>query len=180
MRSPERAGGTISFMRNEFRDWALRHQGPLFAAGAVTLLFAVLLTRRYSQDLNYTFVIATALLHGELGTHVAPPWLNEMVPAGGGLYYSVFPLGAVLSVLPFSLMVALGVAQDYPVNLVVALLAAGCFGAAYAVTMLRPQFSVAKRLMLASWLVVGSWFLTNMLFAGAWQIALGFAVLAGC
>src|SRR5262249_17471956 len=63
--SPERAGGTISLMGNEFRDWALRHQAPLFAAGAVTLLFAVLLTRRYSQDLNYTFVIATALLHGE-------------------------------------------------------------------------------------------------------------------
>src|SRR5262249_52429918 len=112
-----------------------------------------------------------------LGTHVAPPWLNELVPAGGGLYYSVFPLGAVLSVLPFSLMVALGVTQDYPVNLVVALLAAGCFGATYAVMMLRPQFSVTKRLMLALWLVVGSWFLTNMLFAGAWQIALGFAVL---
>jgi hypothetical protein len=74
-------------------------------------------------------------------------------------------------------MVAFGVAQDYPVNLVVALLAASCSGAAYAVTMVRPQFSVAKRLMLASWLVVGSWFLTNMLFAGAWQIALGFAVL---
>ncbi len=93
------------------------------------------------------------------------------------MYYSVFPLGAVLSVWPLSALVSLGIVRDYPVNLLVALLAAGCVGLAYAYTLARPQLASEKRVMLALWLVTGTWFMTNLLFAGAWQLALGFAVL---
>src|SRR5262249_45681183 len=160
-----------------WRAWARRHMVVLTGCAVVAALVWLLLQRRYCQDCNYTFVISRALLHGALGTHSAPAWLNELVPAGNGLYYSVFPLGAVLSVLPGSLLVALGILGAYPANLAVTLLAAGSFGLAYAVTQLRPDFPPAKRLMLASWLVVGSWYFTNMLFAGAWQIALGFTVV---
>jgi hypothetical protein len=157
--------------------WARRNQAILAATACVAVLFWVLLGRRYYQDLNYTFVIGQALLHGSLGTSYAPVWLNELVPAGRGLYYSVFPLGAVLSVLPASMAVALGIVPDYPVNLVIVAIAAATFWLSYSITELRPGFSTAKRLMLASWLVLGSWYFTNLLFAGAWQIALGFTVV---
>jgi hypothetical protein len=143
----------------------------------IGLVFWVLAQKTYYQALDYTFVIAMAFLHGQLGTHYAPSWLNELVPAGHGVYYSVFPLGAVLSVLPLSALVALGVLRDYPVNLLVALLAAGSVGFAYTYTFVRPELVAAKRVMLALWLVVGTWFMTNLLFAGAWQLALGFAVV---
>jgi hypothetical protein len=143
---------------------------------AVALLYWLLLQHHYYQDLNYTFVIASGLLHGHLGTAVNPSWLNELVPAGGQ-YYSVFPLGAVLLVLPASLLVELGLLGAYPVNLLVAIIAAACFALAYQLTQLRPSFSQTKRLILALWLVFGTWYLTNLVFAGAWQIALGFAVL---
>ena len=48
---------------------------------------------------DYTFRIAEAMLDGRLGLTERPPdWLNEMVPLDGK-YYSVFPLGAVVSML---------------------------------------------------------------------------------
>src|SRR5262249_62091297 len=117
-----------------WRAWARRHMVVLAGCAVVATLFWLLLQRRYCQDLNYTFVISSALLHGALGTHSAPGWLNELVPAGNGLYYSVFPLGAVLSVLPGSLLVGLGILGAYPANPAVTLLAAGSFGLASAGT----------------------------------------------
>jgi len=88
----------------------------------------------------------------------------------------VFPLGAVVSVLPLSALVWAGVLRTYPVDLLVAVLAAASAGFAYFYTLVRPEFSLAKRVMLAVWVVGGTWFMTNLLFAGSWQLALGFAV----
>lgn len=149
----------------------------VIATALVAVVYWVLLQRHYYQDLNYTFVISSALIHWHLGTSFHPSWLNELVPSAGGAYYSVFPLGAVLSVLPGSLLVESGLLGAYPVNLVVVLVAAGCFAFAYLLTGLHSGIHVTKRMLLAGWLVFGTWFLTNLLFAGAWQIALGFAVL---
>ncbi len=149
----------------------------LILAVSVGLVFLFLLQKPYYQDLNYTFLIASAFLQGHLGITDARPWLNELVPMPGGIYYSVFPLGAVLSVLPLSALVALGWVSAYPVNALVVFLASGCAALSYGYTFAKPNFSTLKRLILATWLVVGTWFMTNMLFAGAWQLALGFAVL---
>jgi hypothetical protein len=162
--------------------WKKLLDTPAFSTGlvaslVVALVWWALLQKSYYQQLDYTFVIASALLHGQLGTALHPSWLNELVPGAHGLYYSVFPLGAVLSVLPAALLVEIGAMGFYPVNLVVVIIATGCFTFSYALAGLRPQWPLAKRLMLASWLVFGTWFLTNLAFAGAWQIALGFAVL---
>jgi hypothetical protein len=142
----------------------------------VGLVFLVLAGRPYGQQANYTFVIADAILHGHLGLDNGPSWLNELVPMGGR-FYSVFPLGAVLSVLPFSLLVSLRLLGDYPTDWVVALVAAGCTGLAYWYTYARRDLTQPNRVLLALWLVGGTWFMTNLLFSGAWQIALGFAVL---
>src|SRR6185295_7750712 len=56
------------------------------------------------HDLNYTFEIASAFLRGDLGLREKPgEWLNEMMPYGN-TYYSAFPLGAVLSMMPIALL----------------------------------------------------------------------------
>ena len=143
----------------------------------VAALYLILLQKPYYQDLNYTFVIATALLHGHPGITYSKPWLDELIPAAHGLYYSVFPLGAVVSVLPAAALTYFHLLGQYPVNAMVALTAAGGFWFSYGLTFVRTDFSTAKRIMLASWLVIGSWYFTNLLFAGAWQLALGLAVL---
>src|SRR5437879_361389 len=61
-------------------------------------------TKPTQQHFDYTFRIATALLHGHIGLEVRQAsWLNEMVPRDGRLY-SVCPLGAVASILPVALL----------------------------------------------------------------------------
>ena len=67
-------------------------------------LFAMLLfyfsTKATLHDFDYTGRIASALLHGQLRLETRlGSWLNEMVP-WEGKYDSVFPLGAVLSLVP--------------------------------------------------------------------------------
>ena len=152
-----------------------KHYG-LILTSMVGILFFVLAQKHYFDQLNYTFRIATALLNGELGITTSPSWLNEMVPIGN-YYYSVFPLGAILSVMPFSWITKFGIVNECPVALVVALLAAGCVGFAFFYTYIRSDLAKTKRALLSLWLVLGTWFMTNLLFAGAPQIALGFAVL---
>ncbi|GAC1368931.1 MAG: hypothetical protein NVSMB39_0240 [Candidatus Saccharimonadales bacterium] len=156
---------------------SLNRRVSLALSLAVGIIFWALAHRALTPALNYTFAISSALLHAQLGLTNPPAWLNELVPGPGGLFFSVFPLGAVLSVLPFSALVAAHILPGYPVMLVVGLLAGASAALAYGITFIRPDFSQAKRLMLALWLVAGSWYMTNLLFAGGWQLALGFAVL---
>ncbi len=67
-------------------------------------LFAMLLfyfsTKATLHDFDYTGRIASALLRGHLGLETrSDSWLKEMV-LWEGKYYSVFPAGAVLRVVP--------------------------------------------------------------------------------
>src|SRR5262245_66648655 len=72
---------------------------------------------------DYTFRIAGALLRGNLGLAEQPPdWLNEMIPLGG-MYYSAFPLGSVLTMVPLAALKQLGVIELFPGTLLAALLA---------------------------------------------------------
>src|ERR1700755_3389566 len=53
---------------------------------------------------NYTFLVAENFLHGRTGLERQhPSCLNEMIPFDG-LSYSAFPLGSVLTMLPFALL----------------------------------------------------------------------------
>ena len=73
---------------------------------------------------DYTFRIANELLHGRLGmTETPPEWLNEMVPFEAR-YYSVFPLGSVLTLLPLALLKLVGVIDSFPAAFVPASVAA--------------------------------------------------------
>jgi len=83
-------------------------------------------TKATLHDLDYTNQIASALLHGHLGLQEKPPdWLNEMIP-WEGRYYSAFPLGAVLSMLPVALLRNMGLIQGFPGHVLAALIAGLC------------------------------------------------------
>jgi len=159
----------------------------LWIAIGVSLFAAVafyLSTKATLHDLDYTSQIASALLRGQLGLQETPPdWLNEMIPWKGE-YYSAFPLGAVLSMLPVALLRKMGLVQNFPGRLLAALIAGLCvyfffrlakaFGDDYSSLKSRP---LARRILLALFPIFGTWTWCNLGFGGAWQIALGLAVL---
>src|SRR5262249_17854905 len=111
-----------------------------------------------------------------LGLSDKPPaWLNEMVPQSDR-FYSVFPLGAILSVIPVALLALLGLFSGFPGGVVAAVVVGLCVYAFYRLTELE-SISSLRRVLLALVPVVGTWSWCNLGFAGAWQIALGFALL---
>ncbi len=125
---------------------------------------------------DYTFQIAGALLEGKPGLVNQPDsWLNEMVPFEG-LYYSVFPLGAVLTMLPAALLKAAGLLESFPAAAIVALTAGSITLFLFLLTF-RYEISWQRRCLLVLFVMFGTWMWCNLTFAGAWQIALGFAVL---
>lgn len=124
---------------------------------------------------DYTFRIAGALLDGSTGLTEQPPsWLNEMVPHGGR-FYSVFPLGSVLSMLPAAILKKAGAFHLYPAALAAAVVAG-------AITLLlfmlssRYDLTPRKRLLLVLFVPFGTWTWCNLAFGGSWHIALGLAV----
>jgi hypothetical protein len=136
------------------------------------------------RDLDYTLEIASALLRGDLGLREKPPeWLNEMIPYGNK-YYSAFPLGAVISMLPVALLQKVSLIQNFPARILAALIAGACvyfffqlakaFGPDY--SSLKPQL-LARRILLALFPVFATWTWCNLGMGGAWQIALGLALL---
>lgn len=159
----------------------------LWIAVGLSLFAAVafyLSTKATLHDLDYTNQIASALLHGQLGLREKPPdWLNEMIP-WEGRYYSAFPLGAVLSMLPVAVLRSAGLIQSFPGRVLAALIAGLCV---YFFFQLAKAFqadyssleskSLARRIMLALFPIFGTWTWCNLGFGGAWQIALGLALL---
>jgi hypothetical protein len=136
------------------------------------------------RDLDYTSQIASALLRGHLGLREKPPdWLNEMIPHQHR-YYSAFPLGAVLSMVPIALLQKTGLLHNFPGHVLAALIAGCCvyfffqlakaFGDHYSSLEGGP---LARRILLALFPIFGTWTWCNLGFGGAWQIALGLALL---
>ena len=159
-----------------------------FWIAASLSLFAALAfffsTNAKLRDLDYTSQIASALLRGHLGLTDKPPeWLNEMIPHGER-YYSAFPLGAVLSMVPIALLQKVGLIQNFPGHVLAALIAGSCvyfffqlakaFGADYSSL---EGSRLVRRILLALFPIFGTWTWCNLGFGGAWQIALGLALL---
>jgi hypothetical protein len=136
------------------------------------------------HDLDYTLEIASALLRGDLGLREKPPeWLNEMIPYGNR-YYSAFPLGAVISMVPVALLQKASLIHNFPARILGALIAGACvyfffqlakaFGPDY--SSLKPK-PLVRRILLALFPVFATWTWCNLGMGGAWQIALGLALL---
>ena len=166
---------------------AHKHSRELWIGISVSLFAAAAFyfsTKATLHDLDYTAQIAAAFLRGHLGLREQPPeWLNEMIPYGDR-YYSAFPLGAVLSMLPIAFLQKASLIHNFPGRVVAALVAGGCvyfffqlaraFGGDYANLQTKP---LIRRIMLALCPVFGTWMWCNLGFGGAWQVALGLAVL---
>src|SRR5437660_3768062 len=170
-------------MAHERRDTVrqFRLAAGLSLLAAVAFYFSTNATLR---DLDYTSQIASALLRGHLGLREKPPdWLNEMIPHQDR-YYSAFPLGAVLSMVPIALLQKTGVLHNFPGHALAALIAGCCvyfffqlakaFGADYSSL---EGSRLVRRILLALFPIFGTWAWCNLGFGGAWQIALGFALL---
>jgi hypothetical protein len=115
-------------------------------------------------------------LHGHLGLQTRPgSWLNEMVP-WEGKSYSVFPLGAVLSVVPVALLQDARWIHSFPAHFLTALIAGLCAFFFFRLSSIETKL-ISRRILLALFPVFGTWTWCNLGFGGAWQIALGFALL---
>jgi hypothetical protein len=125
---------------------------------------------------DYTFRIADNILRGSIAIKEKPPsWLNEFVPFEGS-YYSVFPLGSVVSMAPFAVLKLAGFIKDMPAPLIAAIQASGICLFLLLIS-LRYEISMAKRILMILGMLFGTWMWTNLTMSGAWQLALGFAML---
>ena len=125
---------------------------------------------------DYTFRVADNILRGSIALNEKPPsWLNEFVPFEGS-YYSVFPLGSVVSMAPFALLKLAGFIKEMPAPLIAALQASGICLFLLLIS-LRYEISTAKRILMILGMLFGTWTWTNLTMGGAWQLALGFAMI---
>lgn len=143
---------------------------------AVVVGFAYYASNPQGASYDYTARVAHALLTGHLGLDTEPPsWLTEFVPHHG-MFYSVFPLGSVLTMLPVAVLQSLGVVVDFPAWVIV-----GILGAVQVVLVwwLARGMGNNNRICLAAVLFFsfGTWHWCNLTFGGAWQIAIGVAVI---
>lgn len=128
------------------------------------------------HHMDYTYRMADALLHGELGQSETPPsWLAEAIPLAGN-YYSAFPFGAVLSLLPVALLKEAKLIVPFPGRVVGAMIAGACAYFFFQLSAVA-DVSLAKRVLFSLYPIFGTWTWCNLGFGGAWQIALGFALL---
>ncbi|PYL57224.1 MAG: hypothetical protein DMF31_11105, partial [Verrucomicrobia bacterium] len=120
-------------------------------------------TKATMHDFDYTARIASALLHRHLGLDRQPgSWLNELVPFEGS-YYSVFPLGAVLSVLPVALLQQAGWIHSFPAQALTALIAGLCVLFFFGLSSVETK-SVGRRIVLALFPIFGTWTWCNLGF----------------
>ncbi|MEP6922155.1 MAG: hypothetical protein ABI967_13595 [bacterium] len=154
----------------------LRHFATPTALAPILFLVYIFSNPELMSPFDYTYRIAEAMLHCRLGLVEQPPsWLNEMVHLGTR-YYSVFPLGSVLCMMPLALLKRIHVIDAFPAGFVAALIAA--ISTLFFFLLSNKQgMSSQRRVMLALFPLLGTWTWCNLAYAGAWQLALGFALL---
>lgn len=152
-------------------------QSTYLATALITLVFFAyyLANPQSGWYYDYTLRIAGAMLDGKVGLDEQPPeWLNEMIPHNGK-YYSAFPLGSVLVMMPLAVLQKLHVIKVFPGTFLAALLASIITLFSF---LLSAKYSdnLWRRIVLALFPALATWMWANLAFAGAWHIALGFAV----
>ena len=125
---------------------------------------------------DYTFRVAANMLGGSIAfTEVPPPHLNEFVPFEG-FYYSVFPLGSVVTMMPFALLKVAGVIGEMPAAFIAAL-SAGVICVFLFLIGRRYEIDNTRLIVMTLGVLLGTWMWTNLTMGGAWQLALGFAMI---
>lgn len=125
---------------------------------------------------DYTFRVAWNFLRGSVGfAEKQPSWLNEFVPFEG-FYYSVFPLGSVLTMIPFAMLKAIGLITEMPAALIAALSAAVICVFLFLIGQ-KYEIALSRLVLMTLGIIFGTWTWTNLTMGGAWQLALGFAMI---
>lgn len=151
-----------------------RHFWLLSLATAVVYYFSNPKPKHYY---DYTFRVAGNLLRGSIGFPQKPPsWLNEFVPFEG-LWYSVFPLGSVVSMVPFAFLKIAGIIQGMPSALIFALLAGAVCLLLLKIGSRYDDLPASRIVLMACGILFGTFTWTNLTMGGAWQLALGFAMV---
>ncbi|MCI0665947.1 MAG: hypothetical protein L0220_33245, partial [Acidobacteria bacterium] len=163
-------------MNEERIDWRTRELHLAIVFTAATFLIYFFSNPKPGADYDYTVRIASALLQGELGLREQPPsWLNEMIPLNDK-FYSAFPLGSVLTMIPLALLGQLKQIDYFP-GFFLAALIAGTTALLLFILSAKYNDSHPRRLVLTLFPIFGTCMWANLAFAGAWHIALGFAVV---
>jgi len=125
---------------------------------------------------DYTFRVADNMLRGEIGFKEKPPnWLNEFVPFEGN-WYSVFPLGSVVTMMPPAIFKVAGIVKEMPAALIAAITASLlCLFLLLVSEKYRLAFE--KKILFAMAILFGTWMWTNETIGGAWQLALGWSMV---
>jgi hypothetical protein len=138
--------------------------------------FYLVANRGNGKVFDYTLRVADAMLSGRLGLVERPPsWLNEFIPYEDR-YYSAFPLGSVLAMLPLAVLARLGWLREYPSPALSGLIGAAVTALSWVLAG-RGSASPTRRGLYALLPALGTWLWTNTAYGGAWQIALGLAVV---
>ena len=125
---------------------------------------------------DYTFRVATNILRGQVAFSARQPsWLNEFVPFEG-FYYSVFPLGSVVTMFPFALLKVAGVITHMPAAFIAAM-SAGVICLFLFLIGSRYDIERTRLIVMSLGVLFGTWMWTNLTMGGAWQLALGFAMI---
>lgn len=154
-----------------------RRQSQYLAAALIVLVFSAYYfsNPQSGSFYDYTLRIAVTMLEGKVGLDEKPPdWLNEIIPHNGK-YYSAFPLGSVLTMLPLAILQKLHLITQFPGTVLAALLAAIITLLSFLLTG-KYTDDPLKRIVIALFPALATWMWANLAFAGAWHIALGFAV----
>ncbi|MFN0109953.1 MAG: hypothetical protein ACKVZH_13950 [Blastocatellia bacterium] len=153
----------------------VRQQQLLILMLIVLVFLAYYFANPQGQYYDYTLRIAGALLNGHTGLDEQPPdWLNEIIPHNGK-FYSAFPLGSVLVMTPLAAMQKLELLDQFPGRTLAALLAAIITWLSFLLSA-RYSDELPRRIVLSLFPALATWMWANLAFAGAWHIALGFAV----
>jgi len=94
---------------------------------------------------DYFTRLANAFLSGKYYLTENPPWLNELVPAGTGVFYTVFPPMPALLAIPFVALIG----REFPQQILAHLIGAG-----FATTMVAISWAIKKDIKLAIWTAV--------------------------
>ena len=125
---------------------------------------------------DYTFRVADNIIRGDIAFKEKPPtWLNEFVPFEGN-WYSVFPLGSVVTMMPFAFFKLIGAIQEMPAAFISAV-TAGVICLFLLLLSLKYDLEWRKRILLVTAILFGTWMWANETMAGAWQLALGWAMV---
>jgi hypothetical protein len=147
----------------------------LFAAVVIGLIYFFSNPHPWTY-FDYTFRSACALVSGSLSIDEPPKsWMTETIPFESH-YYSAFPFGSVLTLVPVAFLQKIHVIKEFPTMAVVGI-TAGCIALLLLLFALQYDVSWSKRGILTGSILFGTCMWCNLAFGGTWQLNLGFAVL---